>query len=307
MKFENLIYPTENELFTMLCRMYKGKSIGVPNSYILVEGEAPILLVAHLDTVHEKPVTEICKTKDGNIWMSPQGIGGDDRCGVYALVTAYQKSKVKPWMLFTCGEEVGGIGADAFAADYAKSLHDERLDSIKCIVEVDRKGSNDAVYYDCGNEEFENYITSKGFETETGSFSDISYIAPEMGVAAVNLSSGYYNAHQKHEYINIAELKRTISKVISIVEDSTKDTMPRYEYVDKYMEWRTEYDDYNRDYAYLDNKKEFKSLEVEEKYDKLLDVYTPEYLDSIIDQHGEAGILMLYECEMSLGYMEEEA
>ena len=80
------------------------------------------------------------------------------------------------------------------------------LDALKFLVEIDRKGANDAVYYDCDNPDFEEYITGKGFQTAIGSFSDISLLAPELGVAAVNLSSGYYNAHTLHEFINVNEL-----------------------------------------------------------------------------------------------------
>ena len=71
------------------------------------------MLVAHLDTVHSQRVHDICKSDDGNILMSPQGIGGDDRCGVFALCNIFQSAQIKPWLLFCCNEEVGGVGARA--------------------------------------------------------------------------------------------------------------------------------------------------------------------------------------------------
>ena len=37
-----------------------------------------------------------------------------------------------------------------------------------------------------------------------------------LGVAAVNLSSGYYNAHTQHEYINKKQLDTVVQKVIGI-------------------------------------------------------------------------------------------
>ncbi len=101
------------------------------------------------------------------------------------------------------------------------------LDALKFLVEIDRRGNNDAVYHDCRNPDFEDYISSKGFVTARGSFSDISLVAPELGVAAVNLSSGYYNAHSLREYINCAELERTIERVLDIVDDAAQDTCPR--------------------------------------------------------------------------------
>ena len=100
-KLEDFLMPTQKELFSKLSGMYKGRTMTCKNSYILVRGEAPIMLVAHLDTVHKTPVKHICKTQNGGILMSPQGIGGDDRCGVYALTAVHEQSAVKPWLLFT--------------------------------------------------------------------------------------------------------------------------------------------------------------------------------------------------------------
>ena len=73
--------------------------------------------------------------------MSPQGIGGDDRCGVYALSKIYGQSSRKPWLLFTCDEEVGGIGAHVFCEDHAKGKLPESLSNLKFLIELDRKGS----------------------------------------------------------------------------------------------------------------------------------------------------------------------
>ncbi|MBO4780535.1 MAG: hypothetical protein J5497_07860 [Selenomonadaceae bacterium] len=163
--------------------------------------------------------------------ISPQGIGGDDRCGVFALCHIFHAAQVKPWLLFTCNEEVGGLGAKAFCLAHQQKQLPKDLDSLKFIIELDRKGKNDAVFYNCANPEFEQYITGKGFKTAQGSFSDISLIAPELGTAAVNLSSGYHNAHTRHEYINRAELNATIDKVIDIIDDVHH--LPRFEYVER--------------------------------------------------------------------------
>ena len=214
---EDYLRPTQKELFSKLCAMYRDRAVICKNKYIIVRGEAPVMLLAHLDTVHKEPVKHIYKNGNGNILMSPQGIGGDDRCGVYALTAVYEQSRVKPWLLFTCDEEIGCVGAEAFCSRHEAGKTPKGLDELKLLIEIDRKGRNDAVYYDCDNPEFEAYITSKGFETQCGSLSDISYVAPELGVAAVNLSSGYYNAHTQHEYINRKHLNATVKKVLEIV------------------------------------------------------------------------------------------
>ena len=184
---EEFLRPTQTQLFKKLCEMYHGNILYVKGKFILVKGTAPIMLVAHLDTVHKEPVRDICTSADGNILMSPQGIGGDDRCGVYALVNAYEQSAIKPNLLFTCNEEVGGIGAKYFSYLHSRGKLPKSLDKLKFIVEVDRKGIRDAVYYDCANADFETYITGKGFKTAQGTFTDISIIAPKLGIAAVNV------------------------------------------------------------------------------------------------------------------------
>lgn len=231
---ENVIYPTQKKLFSYLKKQFHKNTVSVKGKYILVKGTAPIMLVAHLDTVHKNRVKTICKNRDGSVWMSPEGIGGDDRCGVYGILKVYESAKVKPWLLFTCDEEIGCVGAGVFADDLARRNYlPKDLKKIKCIVEIDRRGSNDAVFYDCDNIDFEAYVNSKGFKTAIGSFSDICYVAPELGVAAVNLSSGYYNAHTKHESIVVSELEWVIEKVIEMVEESVDDAFPRYEYIEK--------------------------------------------------------------------------
>lgn len=229
---EKFLRPTQSELFDILSQKYCGQCTVSGGNFILVHGEAPVMLVAHLDTVHREPVRTIYKTADSDILMSPQGIGGDDRCGVYALVNVFELASKKPWLLFTCDEEIGGIGAEAFCTAYDYGELPAGLDGLKMLIEIDRRGRNDAVYYDCANSAFEAYITSKGFKTAHGSFSDISLIAPMLGVAAVNLSSGYYKPHTVCEYIVRSEIDATLRKVIEIVADASDESFPRFEYSD---------------------------------------------------------------------------
>ena len=244
---KNLVKKTEKQLFKYIARKFKD-AIVADEEYILVQGDLPILLVAHLDTVHQEPVRVICESRDKNILMSPQGIGGDDRCGVYALLKVWESVEKKPSLLFTCQEEVGGLGAYSFSEDYEAGLLPSFVDNFHFIIEIDRKGNKQAVYYDCDNKSFKRIFTKLGFNEEFGSFSDISVIAPSLNISAVNLSAGYENAHTCHEYINMEWLNYTIQAVISICENPTK----RYIYIkSKYS-----YDSFfkrGRKYKYLTN------------------------------------------------------
>ena len=277
---EDVIRPSQKNLFSKLKKLYEGNTTVCEGKFLLVRGEVPVLLVAHLDTVHHERVKTICYSRDGTILMSPEGIGGDDRCGVYALVKSYEQAKRKPWLLFTCDEETGAAGARAFAKSYGEGKLPKELADIKCIMELDRRGRRDAVYYDCDNLDFEAYISGKGFRTDMGTFSDISLIAPDMGVAAVNLSSGYYNAHTKHEFINRSQLEAVIEKVRGIIEETSSEDFPRYEYVEQE---RVYYVPHDVPRKYMD------------LYNRLLEYCYPDEIEEYRLAYGDEVLYLLYE------------
>ena len=294
---EDFLRRTQKQLFKRLCKKFKGKTLISKGNFILVRGQAPVMLVAHLDTVHAEPVREICKTADGNILMSPQGIGGDDRCGCFALVKIYKSAQVKPWLLFTCDEEIGGVGAKAFCHSHKQKQLPKEIDSLKFIVEIDRRGANDAVFYHCANTDFEAYITGKGFKVAQGSFSDISLIAPELGIAAVNLSSGYYYAHTLHEFINRKELDETIGKIIDIINDAAK--LPRFEYVESIqpVELRKLI---RRDEPVILPRRI--PANVQDIYEFLLDFYSANELESFRTEFGDQILWQIYNDEVAPFY-----
>ena len=295
---EGFLRPTQKQLFKRLCKKFKGKTLISKGNFILVHGQAPVLLVAHLDTVHEQPVRDICVSADKNILMSPQGIGGDDRCGCYSLVKIYKSAKIKPWLLFTCEEEVGGIGAKYFCLAHKQKQLPKNLDTLKLIIEIDRRGSNDAVFYQCANLDFETYINSKGFKTAQGSFSDISLIAPELGIAAVNLSSGYYNAHSLHEYIIRSELESTIEKVGEMVADVAEPDFPKFVYAESFIKpynsKKIRYDDMSTFYTEQDILPQKITSEYQDIYEVLLDFYSLKELESFRAEYGDQILWQIY-------------
>ena len=292
MKMEEILKATQEELFKMLCKKFEGSCCFCKGGFIMVKGSAPVMLVAHLDTVHAETVKTICRSEDGNILMSPEGIGGDDRCGVFALTKIFEKSEEKPYLLFTCDEETGGEGAQYFCKIHSENKLPSELDKLKMIVEIDRRGSCDAVFYDCDNQDFEKYVTSKGFVKAQGSFSDICYIAPELGSAAVNLSSGYYNAHTQHEYINLQELQATVEKVLEMVKDSTAKDFPHFDFVEKIFYGLDRFNDFE-EFGDWDEEI-YLSPENEELYIELADIYDVDELDNLILIHGENILKELY-------------
>lgn len=195
------------------------------DGFVYAQGEFPVLLVAHMDTVHKELPTVIEYDKNLNSLSSPQGIGGDDRCGIYMILEVIKHFNCS--VLFCEDEEIGGVGAEKFV----KTKLAETLD-FNYIIEFDRKGEKDAVFYNCDNPEFEAFITDGYFKTAYGSFSDISIIAPELKCAAVNLSCGYYNAHTTDEFVVMTEMENNIHEACVILDKTTKND--RFEYIEGY-------------------------------------------------------------------------
>lgn len=208
------------------------------DGFLYAKGNHPVLLVAHMDTVHQFHVRDIIWSDDHNICSSPQGLGGDDRCGVYMILRIIKEIKCS--VLFVEDEEIGCIGAQKFCKAWKGTL------DVNYIIEFDRRNARDAVYYELDNPEFEQFITESSgghFKTAIGSVSDISYIAPHFGIAAVNLSCGYYKEHKPDTYVVISEMLDNINKAKQIILTP----------VSKPFEYRQmKYDDYGRDYSFID-------------------------------------------------------
>ncbi len=209
--------------------------------FLYGEGNIPVLLVAHLDTVHNEPPKQILYDREQQVMWSPQGLGADDRAGVFSI-TEIIKRGYHPHVLFTDLEESGGIGASRVA-------HILPPPDIRYMIELDRKGINDSVFYRCCNIEFEDYVNAFDFKTAFGSFSDISILCPNWGIAGVNLSIGYHHQHTKQEILCVNEMYKTIEKVCNMLENPPE---KYFEYIDEsdYYDDCRGYCDYYLDYYY---------------------------------------------------------
>ena len=219
----------------------KYKTIHCTKDYILAVGDIPVALVAHMDTVFTSPPENIFYDRVKNVMWSPDGLGADDRAGVYSIVQIL-KQGLKPTIIFTTDEERGAIGASKLVADFK-----EAPTELKYIIELDRRGSVDCVFYDCDNPEFEEYVESFGFVTAWGSFTDISVICPIWGVAGVNLSTGYEDEHSYQELLYIGRMLSTIKKVVKMLQDVSTEMEP-FEYIP--MEYNRYFSKMYPEYAY---------------------------------------------------------
>lgn len=222
----NIIKRTQQELQMWLPDLMRGlgyQKVYAPSEYILCVGEIPVMVVCHMDTVHQHvPKTVLCQ--HGIMW-SPEGIGGDDRCGIYGAIEIAKRCQKRPFILFTTDEEIGGIGVQAFCRDFPENEYD-----IRFLVELDRKGYNDICFYQCDNPDFMEYAMKETTYLEAyGSYTDIVDIMDTWNVAGCNLSCGYYNAHSTSEYIVLKHLDRVINICIDWFDRTDWENTPIYE------------------------------------------------------------------------------
>ena len=217
----------KNKLDTILTKyLYsKGyKQIRRTKDYIMVEGELPICLIAHMDTVFKYIPEEFYYDNQKKVLWSPGGAGFDDRAGIYCILQIIE-SGLKPSVIFTDKEETGGLGARALIEKFPECPFED----CRALIQLDRAYKDDAVFYECYNEPFEKYIQHFGFKLAWGTFSDISIIAPAWKIAAVNLSVGYEDEHTESERLHCDWCDNTIKKVKRILIESTD--MLSYAYI----------------------------------------------------------------------------
>lgn len=211
----------------LLKKKYNYSTVYVTNAYIVGIGDIPVGIVAHADTVFKTPPKKdnIFYDQEKNVMWSNYGLGADDRAGIFAIMKILAEG-LKPHIIITTDEEKGCLGAIKLVQKM-KSFPAE----LKYLIQLDRRNFIDSVYYDLDHKEFENYVNSFGFKTNTGSFSDISTLAPSWGVAAVNLSIGYVEEHFETEHLYIDAMMNTIAKVINMLNDA--ENINKFDYIEK--------------------------------------------------------------------------
>jgi len=227
--------------------------------YMYATGEIPVMLVAHVDTVHKAPPKKIYFDKEEKALWSYTGLGADDRAGV-AMIHAVLNSGFKPYILLTNYEETGGKGA-------REAVKRIKPPAVNIVIELDRAWENDAVYYQCDNPKLEKYVNEFGFKTAHGSFTDICVLCPDWGIGGVNLSTGARRCHSPDEYLKVDEWEKTLKEVKKMLKSPPEEKM---EYIKKtydygkykgysgvkssyYDDW---YDDWYDDLKYEKNKYE---------------------------------------------------
>ncbi|MCL6557264.1 MAG: hypothetical protein K6U74_00405 [Firmicutes bacterium] len=183
----------------------------VAGHFIYAPGSLPVLLVAHLDTAHPSLPVEIFHDREKGVLWSPQGLGADDRAGVWAIHSVLSRG-YRPHVLFCDLEESGGLGAREAVTQISRP-------AVDFILELDRRGADDYVMYGWRSPELEAFLEVHGFRQAAGSFSDISVLCPAWELPGANLSVGFYKEHTQAEYLRLPELFRTVDRVCRMLRE----------------------------------------------------------------------------------------
>jgi hypothetical protein len=142
-------------------------------------------------------------------------LGADDRAGVYACLILATKHNIPA--LFCDYEERGGLGAHE-----STIIYEQEISKVLFLIEFDRRGEKDAVYYNAEPEHFRRFISKYGFRPDFGTMSDISIIGSRLDICAVNLSIGYQHEHTKSEYLDLSTLNRTIRRANALIKETKR-------------------------------------------------------------------------------------
>jgi hypothetical protein len=210
---------------------------GVPGT----DTVTPVMLMAHIDTVRKPEgvvLPGVYFDTLYNVNASECGcLGADDRAGVYICLEIISKLDAKPYVLFTTGEEIGGVGVKAFLSSQhperndvpeefwsGKTILEPYLDDIYAVLQYDRQGFNSVVAY--GSARLQTELIDKaivlGYCLDWGTTSDSRNITETHGVAHLNLSAGFIHQHGFNEMLLLPALDFAINNGIVLAESIDK-------------------------------------------------------------------------------------
>lgn len=202
------------------------------------EGEYYPCVVAHMDTVHRSHTnlidenrrliietstynendqdefsTLIAKHPDTN---KQTGIGGDDKCGVYACLELLTQGKMKA--AFFVEEEIGMLGS--------KEANELFFKDVGYAIQFDAPSDNWITEVCSGvrimDDEFKELITenldSNGYRNfSRDPFTDVNQLSKKFDFNCVNLGCGYHRQHTDSEYVVVNEVFNSVTAGLSLI------------------------------------------------------------------------------------------
>ena len=208
-------------------------------------------IVAHMDQVQERHSKDFIayEAEDIIIGFSPkhkeqQGLGADDKCGLWIGLKCLQKFDCLK-LAFFVGEEVGCKGSGLANMAF--------FDDCRFVIEPDRKGSEDLItqigWTPLCSDDFLKDIGFKkfGYKEAEGMMTDIEALKDKgLMLSCINVSCGYYKPHSNEEFVYKPALLNCFAFVEHIIKTCTK----VYPHIDNtaYYEKQNYYGDIYDDY-----------------------------------------------------------
>lgn len=158
-------------------------------------------------------------------------LGADDKNGIFAILELFRLG-FRFNFIFSIGEECGCIGIKELLS------HEEIKDEIKkkpYAIVIDRRNATDIIgfqnSYCVGLDlKLEEFAKSKGFgfKCASGLCSDADHISSYT--ECVNISCGYYHAHNNDEYTDLRELRSTIAFLSHVLKFFKYESLPAERY-----------------------------------------------------------------------------
>ena len=213
-------------------------SIDAAGNVLVIKGKAETYpcVVSHMDTVHNfvhnfevvnTPVryifTKSKKYARTDIELSATsgdtqvGVGGDDKCGVFACLYFLEVlPEVK--VVFFSREEKGCMGSG--------DVNHSFFGDCRYIIQLDRRGKRDFISNYWGNKTISHELSSEigivkkkyGFKNATGTVTDsVKLWNNNIGISCMNISSGYYSPHMRTEFVSVSDLFNAIEFVHEMI------------------------------------------------------------------------------------------
>lgn len=174
-----------------------------------VWGDVDIELGYSNDTLYSKQRNKSVETKNrygcGTSTRFGIGIGADDRVGCSIL---WHLKDLGHSLLITSGEESGCQASEHIMTSewWRKEINTTHV----FAVQFDRRGCNDAVFYNLATTDFAEYVKDKtGYKPSSGCGTDIRRLCTL--ICGVNLSSGYYSEHSSEERLIVSQYLNTLA------------------------------------------------------------------------------------------------
>lgn len=257
-----------------------------PGNLYITKGKSETYpcIVAHMDQVQERHSKDFIayEAEDIIIGFSPkrkeqQGLGADDKCGLWIGMKCLQKFDCIK-LAFFVEEEVGCKGSSKANMAF--------FDDCRFVIEPDRRGNADLItqigWTPICSDEFIRDIGFKkfGYKETEGMMTDVEALKDNgLKLSCINLSCGYYEPHTDKEFVYKPALLNCLHFVEHIIETCTK-VYPHYDDT-AYLERQNYYDDvyddlYSEIYDLLTNNPSMSFGEIEAMFK---DWYGPDYIN----------------------------